>query len=167
MITCKSCGIAKQESEFLKNNTSTCKACRKIYEAAWRNKNQEHVKITDKTRLTKWRQLPGSKEKENKRARRWMSKPENRKKNLDYAKKRQAERQEFLNNIKGVPCKDCGGIFPPYVMDFDHINDDKAGNLSAMKTYHIDKILAEIAKCEIVCSNCHRIRTYKRNNPEA
>lgn len=67
----------------------------------------------------------------------------------------------FLASLKDVPCADCGQKYPPYVMDFDHI-DDKVGNLSKMANsgVSIEVLTTESAKCEVVCSNCHRIRTY-------
>ena len=63
---------------------------------------------------------------------------------------------------KKRPCTDCGHCFPPECMDFDHTGDDKARNVSAMACYTLEKVLAEIAKCEIVCANCHRTRTKNR-----
>ncbi len=49
-------------------------------------------------------------------------------------------------------------------MDFDHLRDKKskksAVGLMAMQEHSMKVILEEIAKCEVVCSNCHRIRTY-------
>lgn len=74
----------------------------------------------------------------------------------------------FLRVQKGVPCLDCGLRFPHYVMDFDHVRGSKCGNVSRMATSGrpLDALRAEIDKCEIVCSNCHRIRTYSRiHNP--
>lgn len=89
-----------------------------------------------------------------------------------YARNREAEitrvttRQratlQWLRELRRVPCADCGGMFPPYVMDFDH-RDPAAKSFSVAA----DKVLlknrleleAEIAKCDIVCANCHRIRT--------
>jgi hypothetical protein len=49
-------------------------------------------------------------------------------------------------------------------MDFDHLKD-KEMNLSDMirRGFGKKKILAEVAKCELVCANCHRLRTFKRN----
>ncbi len=72
--------------------------------------------------------------------------------------------KEFLNKIKDVPCLDCGNIFPPFVMDFHHrdpdikkftINKLSVGNKS------IELLKEEIKKCDIICSNCHRIRHNK------
>lgn len=58
---------------------------------------------------------------------------------------------------------DCGGRFPYYVMDLDHLRDKKF-NLSDVSrhAHSIVKVKKEIEKCEVVCSNCHRVRTFTR-----
>lgn len=89
-----------------------------------------------------------------------------------YAKNRDAEiarvtvRQQatlaWLRELRTVPCMDCGGIFPPYVMDFDHRDPKtKLFSLAAGKSLLKNRVLleAEVAKCDVVCANCHRIRT--------
>jgi len=78
------------------------------------------------------------------------------------------KRSEYIHRIvkeaKNKPCFDCGIIYPYYVMDFDHIRDKKflVSNAVNIKC-SIKIILEEIKKCEVVCSNCHRIRTFKRS----
>lgn len=55
------------------------------------------------------------------------------------------------------------GVFPPHVMDFDHINGDKRGEVSSfVYSSSTETLLAEAAKCHVVCANCHRIRTHAR-----
>jgi hypothetical protein len=85
--------------------------------------------------------------------------------NKQYYKDKATERRlafrEIVNRIKDVPCMDCGNTFPPYVMDFDH-RGDKVDNVSRLSNNRVSiaRIMEEIAKCDIVCANCHRIRTY-------
>jgi hypothetical protein len=51
----------------------------------------------------------------------------------------------------------------PGVLDFDH-RGDKAFAIGEAITYRRwETILAEIAKCDVVCANCHRRRTARRN----
>lgn len=70
------------------------------------------------------------------------------------------DKKRFVNAAKaGKPCADCGRIYPPYVMDFDHVRGVKAANISQMKS-SLEDIAAEIAKCDLVCANCHRERTH-------
>jgi hypothetical protein len=59
---------------------------------------------------------------------------------------------------------DCGQTFPPYVMDFDHVRGEKKYNVGLMASsgYSLKMIAAEIQKCDLVCANCHRIRTHQR-----
>lgn len=72
---------------------------------------------------------------------------------------------EFIQEAKNKPCMDCGNSFPPYVMDFDHVEGEKKGCVSklAHARMSLEKLQQEIDKCEVVCSNCHRIRTHNRN----
>lgn len=73
-----------------------------------------------------------------------------------------AENALFIKELKeSTPCTDCGKSYPAYVMDFDHLRD-KTMQVHEFLTYSRKRLLEEIDKCEIVCSNCHRERTYQR-----
>ena len=62
-------------------------------------------------------------------------------------------------------CVDCNTKYPFYVLDFDHSRGNKVSNIGQMlDCFTIEDILKEVAKCDIVCSNCHRVRTYTRKN---
>lgn len=80
--------------------------------------------------------------------------------------KSKKEVQEMLAKIKEKNgCTDCGNNYPWYVLDFDHVYGKKVANIGQMLNYFsVEDILKEVAKCDIVCSNCHRERTYKRKN---
>jgi hypothetical protein len=74
----------------------------------------------------------------------------------------------MLSEIRDVPCADCGRRFPPCVMQFDHRDPaTKTHEVTRMLLRARTVILAEVAKCDIVCSNCHRERTYRRRLAEA
>lgn len=78
-----------------------------------------------------------------------------------------APRAAILNRIKAERgCVDCGLMMPdhPEVFDFDHLPGvEKSASLSSFLTGgSIDDLMAEVAKCEVVCANCHRIRTRSR-----
>ncbi len=78
-------------------------------------------------------------------------------------RKRRVQRWwDFINPLKSFPCKDCGKTFPPFAMDFDHISNlgKKKRNISLFKNYSIQLAKEELKKCELVCANCHRIRTW-------
>jgi hypothetical protein len=94
----------------------------------------------------------------------------NHERQLTLALKRKAryrkERFDYLEKIKNNPCTDCGKIYPPWVMDFDHRESEvKIGTISWLAihdTANLEKINKEIEKCDLVCANCHRQRTHDR-----
>ena len=61
-------------------------------------------------------------------------------------------------------CADCGYDEDPAALDFDHVSGMKLGAVSRMLNQAIDRILDEIEKCEVVCANCHRVRTVSRRS---
>jgi hypothetical protein len=76
---------------------------------------------------------------------------------------------KLLEELRNVPCTDCGLRFPFYVMQFDHRDSlDKRYTVTRMIGRAGKKrILEEAAKCDIVCANCHRDRTYRRRTARA
>jgi len=68
----------------------------------------------------------------------------------------------WIAEMKKSPCADCGFVSPPEAMDFDHVRGGKIQQVTDMWSWGRDKVLAEIAKCDLVCGNCHRIRTVSR-----
>jgi hypothetical protein len=58
------------------------------------------------------------------------------------------------------PCVDCGES-NPVVLDFDHVRGEKIASVSVLiQQNRSDKVVwDEIAKCDVRCANCHRIRT--------
>ena len=67
--------------------------------------------------------------------------------------------------LQSSSCKDCGEK-NWLVLEFDHLPQfTKSFNISTgMKNFRWEKVLTEIKKCDIVCANCHRLRTQKRSN---
>jgi len=88
---------------------------------------------------------------------------EHRDEEIERVRVRQAATLEFLRDLRRRPCADCGQSFSPWVMDFDH-RDPKTKSFALAAGHALLKsraaLLDEIAKCEIVCANCHAIRTY-------
>lgn len=75
-------------------------------------------------------------------------------------RKRTAYLIDYFDNH---PCTDCGER-DPVVLEFDHLD-------AAVKSFDIGQVLPyrswqsildEMAKCEVVCANCHRRRTARR-----
>lgn len=73
---------------------------------------------------------------------------------------RVSKNREIIRALKDFPCVDCGIKYPYYVMDFDHKRGKKLAHLSSLAGNSLERILDEITKCDLVCANCHRIRTY-------
>jgi hypothetical protein len=73
-------------------------------------------------------------------------------------------KREIIRAAKNKPCADCGGQYPYYIMDLDHGVGDKIINVGLMVGwgYTSAEIITEISKCDVICSNCHRERTFKR-----
>jgi hypothetical protein len=88
----------------------------------------------------------------------------NKNKYKHQAKAKKKKLIKILWNLKDNPCVDCGNKFPPWVMQYDHIdssNKDMAvGNLTNWGSEK--RLREEIKKCELVCANCHADRTYLR-----
>lgn len=82
------------------------------------------------------------------------------------AKARTAELSQIVRERKDVPCTDCGERYPFYVMQFDHLDaSTKVKDISQLVSYgNLKALLEEMDKCEVVCANCHAIRTFKRHN---
>ena len=54
--------------------------------------------------------------------------------------------------------------FPPAVMHWDHLpGHEKVKDVGRLAANHNrSQVLAEIEKCELVCANCHALRTLSR-----
>lgn len=87
----------------------------------------------------------------------------NKQQYLDKNFRSYQKRREFIRQTKNRPCADCGMLYPFYVMDFDHREGEiKEYELNRTDRLSINTVKTEIAKCDVVCSNCHRERTYRR-----
>lgn len=72
--------------------------------------------------------------------------------------------RDWLRRLKSTtPCRGCGQVYPYYVMQFDHRPDEtKSFELSRSHKMPRAAVEAEVAKCDIVCANCHAARTFER-----
>jgi hypothetical protein len=72
--------------------------------------------------------------------------------------------KEYVRREKEKPCTDCKRNFPYFVMDFDHREgSEKVADINFLvHSLSWTRLKAEIQKCDVVCANCHRIRTQAR-----
>lgn len=80
-------------------------------------------------------------------------------------KERRAAARRWVQNYKTKhsTCVDCNIKYPHYILDFDHVKGKSFGISRALQLgTSLDKIKEEVKKCEVVCANCHRERTYNR-----
>lgn len=92
-------------------------------------------------------------------ARRWYEK--NKHVYIERNRTRTSEKRAYVQQKKDVPCADCGGRYPYYVMDFHHEDRDaKTHNVSSLITYGWERLKKEIEMCCVLCANCHRIREH-------
>lgn len=75
------------------------------------------------------------------------------------------EKRAWVDAQKSAPCTDCGKCWPSYVMQFDHLPGCVKVNTIAWMVSSVTALCvlqAEVAKCELVCMNCHTVRTRTR-----
>ena len=131
----------------------------------------------------RWRQSslsPEQSEKAKARYKRWAI--ANREKLNAYVRKYRAKRYReegrwadcgpkakamivWMSELKSKPCADCHGMFEICSMDFDHRDGTvKKYNIGSMFAHHYSRELIEkeLEKCDLVCCNCHRVRTRNR-----
>jgi hypothetical protein len=91
--------------------------------------------------------------------------PEVRQSNQDRKRKREYDFRIWLfEYLSRHPCVDCGQK-NPIVLEFDHVVEDEHNRcVTSMAQASVKRLLEEIAKCEVVCANCHTLRTAKRAN---
>ena len=82
---------------------------------------------------------------------------------VEKAKLRTQKIRQTIGTYKeSHPCSDCGQKFPACAMDFDHRErGDKIKEIATLISRgNLETLIKEIEKCDLVCSNCHRIRTH-------
>lgn len=93
----------------------------------------------------------------------WYAKNGKKQRDAIYAR-RKAVRDAVKKYKSETPCADCKKNYPHYVMDFDHVRGKKSYNISdKLRVSPSPAIWKEIAKCEVVCANCHRERSYHQS----
>jgi len=81
---------------------------------------------------------------------------------MDRKKSLALERAAFLFDFfRTHPCVDCGET-DPVVLEFDRRSDKAFSIAQGLRDRSWPSLLKEMAKCDVVCANCHRRRTALR-----
>lgn len=139
-----------------------CPVCNVDISDTHRNKKYCSAKCSDKARYQRTGQRSTAEQRKQ-----WYEK---RKHQEGYTEKlREQDRtrykkvQKFIRRYKTiVGCADCGYKKHHVALDFDHISGRGEKLINVCNAKSIQQAKEEIRKCEVVCSNCHRIRTYER-----
>lgn len=83
-----------------------------------------------------------------------------------YAASTRAAHYKVINDIKlANGCVDCGYKDHPAALDFDHVRGIKLFAVATgFRTKPWSAVLEGIDKCEVRCSNCHRVKTAERRD---
>ncbi len=131
------------------------KLSRTEYNRQWRKNNPE--KCREYERRKREKKLPAWRAKRARIAKRSYNK-------YDYQQKYRSRGKKLMKEyLEAHPCTDCGES-NPWVLEFDHVRGEKKNDVGKLVCMGraVATIEAEIAKCEVVCANCHKIRTYTR-----
>ncbi|HEV7121375.1 MAG TPA: hypothetical protein VGN56_00955 [Candidatus Paceibacterota bacterium] len=97
--------------------------------------------------------------------------PRNKEKHISFVRRNKDRVSQFIEQYKRErSCVDCGfsGKEFPYVLDFDHKNIDTVKKFNIASWRHsvlsIEAVMQEMEKCELVCANCHRKRTFREKS---
>jgi len=88
----------------------------------------------------------------------------NKDKVSEKQKKRVRKQTDWLRDYKAAAgCLDCGNM-DVRVLEFDHVPErgEKKFKISMQRNWGRVQLEEELAKCDVVCGNCHNIRTYER-----
>jgi len=174
MTVCTKCGLSEPDVVFkrLKFRDRRCDNCFKAYDHQY----YESIKLPKRRKSPEASRAAANKYSLNhkdRRHERWIkTKNTNRTREVQRRShlKQKSERINLIRKLKSVPCVDCGKIFPVCAIDFHHRGHKiKTCDIHRM-VYHSSllKLLNEIQKCDVICANCHRLRTNKpsKNNNE-
>lgn len=160
-FNCKLCGA--EYSARIKSHVYCSRICRGRGKRArmklskdWSNRMREQSRVY-RSRLT-----PERKDNKRKVVKAWLERRKSE--GNPYRSPTSRRNRTRRDELKSAPCMDCGQTFPPCCMDFDHVRGEKTRGVGNMITYNTKKFFEEISKCDLVCANCHRIRTQNRRN---
>lgn len=152
--------ICKKCSAHHDRNHAWCSACFNAYQLEWQRRNKDRVRTSNQTQYQKHRK--------ERLVRQLAYRQENAQQIKEKLTFLQAEKRAVVAAAKDRPCADCGENWPTVAMDFDHVRGEKKYGIAHMAggPHSMKALLEEIAKCEVVCACCHRIRTHRNGGTE-
>jgi hypothetical protein len=94
----------------------------------------------------------------------YRTNPERRERMAKRARlERELIRSFVENHLREHPCVDCGET-DLQVLEFDHVRGEKVAAISAMRSWSLATLVAEVQKCDVRCGNCHRRKTARERN---
>ena len=110
---------------------------------AWRRKNRDRLRESAKSYIKKnWGRI---------------------RERMSAERKKRAGILAEIKTTRG--CARCGFNSHPVALDFHHINpEEKVDGVPNMSNRHAkwELVLEEVAKCEVLCANCHRIQHWDK-----
>jgi len=147
---CQECARLRNQEYYRKNKDKM-----QIVKAEYHRKNRDKILEHGRQR---WQEKKAAYEPARKR---WAE--QHRDEMLAYQREKHISFNAFIHSLKeGIPCMDCTNQYPPYVMEYDHVRGEKRFGIGKMANHKRERVLEEIAKCELVCCSCHRIRSHRR-----
>lgn len=144
---CRRCDVEKPASEFSTDTgnrdglTSYCNACNVQVARDWYAANRDYALAYQRRKRRENRDLYRDRDRE-----RWLRSPA----------------VQITLAARETPCVDCGVQLPAEVMELDHVRGVKSFSLGGrVRSYDPALVEAEVAKCDVRCPNCHRMRHYR------
>jgi hypothetical protein len=127
---CSKCNLEKDIEEFPLRNRLT-------------NRRQSYCKDCKSIMHGNWYEKNKDYQKENARSHR--------------ANYRQTAKEYVWDYMSTHPCVSCGES-DPHVLEFHHVRGEKVVEVSRLigRGPSLEKLKAEIEKCDVLCANCHR-----------
>lgn len=112
----------------------------------------------------KYNESKKGQERNNRYKKEYNARPGVKERQVEDRNARISQNKKWIDSIKlERGCKDCGYKRHPHALDFDHMPGfEKSFEVSQSVGRSKENLLKEIEKCELVCANCHRIRTASR-----
>ena len=130
------------------------------------NRYSRYCRTCDRERMERKRSDPKVKEQERLRTARWRERHPD--KYRESYERSHTEKKRIIDEGRSGGCVECGENRLP-CLDYHHRGGkaDKLGDMAHMRRFSLEKLRAEIAKCDVLCANCHRWHHWnERNNKQ-